>query len=261
VDWIALNAAVNSTANLEEKQGKFQVVGNSTEGALLHWVREAGLDYDALRERFEPVYQMHFSGERKRMTTVIRYGKRLVALVKGAPELVLERSTHFARAEGGEPQPWTPETHRTVLDGIRDSASQAMRTLAFGYTVLPPDTPTDEDELHARRESLEMGLVFVGFVAIRDPLRPDVKDAITECRRAGIEVKMITGDNVETARHRLDIGLIDRRDAEVNTPDGVVMMSDKFNELSDDECAPAEAAVLARAGRWTSSAWSSCCKS
>ena len=101
-----------------------------------------------------------------------------------------------------------------------------MRTLAFGYAVLPPDTPADDDGLHARRDALESGLVFAGFVAIRDPLRDDVKDAVAQCRQAGIEVKMITGDNVETARAiGYEIGLIDRRDAAIDTPDAAVLTS------------------------------------
>jgi Ca2+-transporting ATPase len=86
--------------------------------------------------------------------------------------------------------------------------------------------------LHGRREALESGLVFVGFVAIRDPLRDDVKDAVEQCRRAGIEVKMITGDNVETARAiAAEIGLIDSREAPIDTADAVVLTSPKFNEL------------------------------
>lgn len=235
IDWLTLNAVVNSTAKLEEKQGKVQTVGNSTEGALLQWVRENNLDYERLREQFEPIYQLHFSSERKRMTTVIRYGDRLVSLVKGAPEMVLERSTHYASADG-EPRPWTPEMRQSVMDGIHDSASQAMRTLAFAYAVLPPDTPEDEDSLHERRDALETGLVFIGFVAIRDPLRDDVKDALLQCRKAGIEVKMITGDNVDTARAIAhDIGLIDSHDAEYNTSAAIVMTSDYFNQLTDDE--------------------------
>src|SRR5579871_6024694 len=161
LDWIALNAAVNSMANLEEKQGKLVTVGNSTEGALLHWLHEAGLEYQKLRLQFEPVYQLHFSSERKRMTTVIQYGDKLVSLVKGAPEWLLERSSHYQTAEGTA-RTWTSEARTAVQTFLKDSAGQAMRTLGFGYSVLPSETPADEEALHARREDLESGLVFLG---------------------------------------------------------------------------------------------------
>jgi Ca2+-transporting ATPase len=231
LDWIVLNAAINSTANLEEKQGKLVTVGNSTEGALLHWLHETGLEYQKLRLQFAPLYQMHFSSERKRMTTVIQYGDKLVSLVKGAPEWLLERSTHYQTANG-EARAWSSEARAAVQTCLKDSAGQAMRTLGFGYAILPVETPADEDALHDCRDALESKLVFVGFLAIRDPLRHDVKDAIEQCRRAGIEVKMITGDNVETARAiAYDIGLIDRRDAPIDEPGAVVLTSPKFNEL------------------------------
>src|SRR5262249_43632573 len=199
VDWVALNAAVNSTANLEEKQGKQLVVGNSTEGALLQWLHEGGIEYQSLRLQFPPLYQVHFSSERKRMTTVVQYGSRLVTLVKGAPEWVLQQSTHYQAADGTVRE-WTPEARGAVEVQLREAAASAMRTLAFGCALLPPGSPTQEDDLHALRDTLERGLVFTGFVAIRDPLRDDVKEAVNQCRRAGIGVKMITGDNVETAR-------------------------------------------------------------
>jgi Ca2+-transporting ATPase len=231
LDWIALNAAVNSTANLEEKGGRLTTVGNSTEGALLQWLHEGGLEYEKLRLQFEPLYQIHFSSERKRMTTVIRYGDRLVVLAKGAPEWLLQNSTHYQTADGTV-RPWSEEARQTLLASLKDSASQAMRTLAFGYAILPDGTPAEEDDLHARRDALESGLVYAGYVAIRDPLRQDVKDAVLQCRKAGIEVKMITGDNVETARAiAYEIGLIDRRDAPIDTPDAVVLTSPRFNEL------------------------------
>jgi P-type Ca2+ transporter type 2C len=231
LDWVAVNAAVNSTANLEPKDNKLVTVGNSTEGSLLQWLHEAGLEYQKLRLQFPALYQIHFSSERKRMTTVVRYGERLVALVKGAPEWLLGQSTHY-QASDGTTRPWTDEARQALQASLRDSAGQAMRTLAFGHALLPPDTPEGSDELHGRRESLESGLVFDGFVAIRDPLREDVKEAVAECRQAGIEVKMITGDNVETARAiARDIALVERGDAPIDTPDAVVLTSPKFNEL------------------------------
>jgi Ca2+-transporting ATPase len=165
------------------------------------------------------------------MTTAVEYGDGLVSLVKGAPEWVLEHSTHYQTADGSARE-WTAEARSAVQAALKDSASQAMRTLGFGYARQPAETPADEDALHARRDELENGLVFIGFLAIRDPLRDDVKDAVAQCRRAGIEVKMITGDNVETARAIAgDIGLIERRDAPIDTPDAVVLTSPKFNEL------------------------------
>jgi Ca2+-transporting ATPase len=239
LDWIVLNAAVNSTANLEEKQGKLVTIGNSTEGALLQWLHEAGLEYTALRLQFQPLYQIHFSSERKRMTSVVRYvgadgSPRVVVLAKGAPEWVLQQSTQY-RAADGTSQSWTAEAKQKVQECLHDSASQAMRTLAFGYAVLPPDTAAEADALHACRDALEANLVFVGFVAIRDPLRDDVKDAMTRCRDAGIAVKMITGDNVETARAiAYEIGLIGR-DTSIDTPDSPILTSARFNELSDEE--------------------------
>ncbi len=178
---------------------------------------------------------MHFSSERKRMATVVRYGERLVTLVKGAPEWLLSNSTHYLDGDGSI-QALTAELRQQVEEKIRDSAIQAMRTLAFGYAQLPEDTPTSDEGLHARRDQLEAGLVYTGFVAIRDPLREDVKDAVARCRHAGIEVKMITGDNVETARaigH--DIGLISNREEPIDAPEGAILTSARFNELSDEE--------------------------
>jgi Ca2+-transporting ATPase len=227
-DWIVVNAAVNSTANLERKGDRLLTVGNSTEGALLHWLHEAGQEYEGLRLRFPSLYQVHFTSDRKRMTTVAEIDGRLVALAKGSPEWVLANSVGFLD-DGGAVRPWTQGARQTVEAALRDAAGRAMRTLAFGQVELPVETPGDTASLHARRAALETGLVFAGFVAIRDPLRADVQDAVARCRAAGIEVKMITGDNVETARAiAYDVGLIDR-DAPVDTADAVVLTSPEFN--------------------------------
>jgi Ca2+-transporting ATPase len=231
--WLLLNAAVNSTANLEERQGKEVVVGNSTEGALLHWLRESRVAYPELRVQFAPLVQFPFSSEHKRMTTVARYGDEVVALVKGSPEWLLEHSTQYRGADGGM-LVMTPESKRAVEGALQQAAGRAMRTLAFGHAVLPAEAAADPAALGGRREELERGLVFDGFVAIRDPVRPEVKAALAHCRTAGIGVKMVTGDNADTARAiALELGLVESGDGQVNTGDGQLMTSEYFNSLDD----------------------------
>jgi Ca2+-transporting ATPase len=227
VDWLALDAAVNTTAHLELKEdGRLASVGNSTEGALLQWLREGGIIYQNLRLQFPPLYQIHFSSERKRMTTVIQYGQRVVALVKGAPEWIIERSTHFL-GQGGAVREWTPDARLALRTALSAAAGQAMRTLAFAWSGLPDDVSVEEEALHQRRDELDRELVLIGFVAIRDPIRADVKDALAECRRAGIEVKMITGDNPETAQAiASEIGLLAKNEA-------IVLTHDDFEAATD----------------------------
>ena len=242
LDWMIINAAVNSTAQLEPKEGRLVVVGSGTEGALLFWLQESKVSYATARDRNPILYQMHFSSERKSMTTVIRQGNSAVVLVKGASEVILDR-TEFRVNENGDVVPWT-EADRTVVRGqISQAASDAMRTLAFAHRTLSANEPTDLDSLHAHREALETGLVFDGFVAIRDPLRDDVVDAVRSCREAGIGVKMVTGDNIETARAiGRDIGLL-------ASPGGRVITSAEFGAMSDvqaREMLP-NLAILARA--------------
>jgi Ca2+-transporting ATPase len=232
--WLALNSAVNSTASLEEKEGKTLTVGNTTEGALLNWLRAGAwvpggppLDYATLRAEHPVLYQIHFSSDRKRMTTVTRVHGRPVTLVKGAPEMVLAHCDRYLTA-GGDVRP-LDEVRDQVAAGLKAAAGDAMRTLAFAHATLPPEFPQTEDEIHDRREEIERGLIFTGFVAITDPVRDEVTAAVQQCRDAGIEVKMITGDNIETARAiARKIGLLDR-------PTALAITSDEFNALTDDE--------------------------
>ena len=231
--WLVLNAAINSTASLEEKDGKTFTVGNTTEGALLNWLRagawvgESPLDYVALRNQFPVLDQLHFSSDRKRMTTVALVGGRPVTLVKGAPEVLLAQCDSYLALDGSKQS--IASVRDAIAEQLHTAAGDAMRTLAFAFAELPPDFPQEEDAIAARRDEVERGLIFLGFVALRDPLRDDVPQAVAECRAAGIEVKMITGDNVETARAiGRDVGLLD-------SPAALVMTSDEFNALSDDE--------------------------
>ena len=242
LEWIVLNAAVNSTAELEEKNGRTIVVGNSTEGALLRWLTERGIDYRALRRQYPEIYQVLFSSERKRMTTVIERDGRLIALVKGAPEMLLERSAAVLEFDG-RPRPMDAADRRTFEARLTAAAEQSIRTLGFALMELPPDTPRDEAGIQAIRDRLDRELTLIGFVAIRDPLRPDVAEAVAQCRSAGIDVKMVTGDVVTTARAiAAEIGLID-------SPQAVVLASHEFSAMSDAAAADVlpRLRVLARA--------------
>ena len=232
--WLIINSAVNSSANLEQKEGKTVTVGNTTEGALLHWLRAGAwvaaddrFEYVKLRSDYPVLYQIHFSSDRKRMTTVTKIDDRAVTLVKGAPEAILAQCATYLADDGMKPL--TDAVRAEINAQLRRASADAMRTLAFAHAELPAGFPHDEDAIHDRRGEIENGLVFLGWVAIRDPLREDVKQAIAECRAAEIEVKMITGDNIETARAiGREIGLLD-------SPAALAMTHDEFERLTDDE--------------------------
>lgn len=240
--WIALIAAVDSTAELEDRDGRRVVVGNGTEGALLHWLEETKVDYATLRAQSPILYRAHFSSERKRMSTVTRQGGRAVVLLKGASEVVLGLSSRMLNP-AGDSIPITSRDRERLLAEINRSAGDSMRTLGFAYRVLDPEEPTDIDGLHSRREELEKEVVFAGFVAIQDPLRDDVIGAVRSCREAGIAVKMVTGDNVGTASAiGREIGLLDGAT-------GRVITSAEFQAMTDSQARDAVAGltILARA--------------
>ncbi|MEZ6139850.1 MAG: calcium-translocating P-type ATPase, PMCA-type [Zavarzinella sp.] len=241
-DWIAFNSMVNSTANLEHTSEKTLVIGNSTEGSLLQWAAEFNLHYLQTRRKHPLFYQLHFSSDRKRMSSVVGVGNHSVLLVKGAPEMVLELCTQRTD-ERGNVVALTDSDKNTIVQQLKDAAGKAMRTLAFAHRPLEVGTPADQDTLHEQREKLETNLIFDGFVAIRDPLRPDVRRSIDECRGAGINVIMITGDNIETANAiGKDIGLLDQEGT-------ISITSTEFNQMTDEEVTAklGQIRILARA--------------
>jgi Ca2+-transporting ATPase len=170
-EWITLNAAVNGTAHLEDRDGRIIVIGNSTEGALLRWLREYKLDYLHIRAETHVTRQYLFDGNRKRMSTVVHMDGKYWLLVKGAPEILASLCTE------------TPS-----LDGVSALAARAMRTLAFAHKEI------------INGDNSETGLTWDGFVGIRDHLRDNIAESVATCQRAGIKVRMVTGDNPETAR-------------------------------------------------------------
>lgn len=210
-------AAVNATAELEIDGDKVSAVGNPTEGALLLWLQKNGQDYRQLRAGAKRVDELPFSTERKYMATVVEHpsGSRLL-YVKGAPEIVYSLCAVFP--DGADSQ-----SVQTLLLGYQN---QAMRTLGFAYKELAPgENPIRDGKVEA--ENLE----FLGVVAISDPVRDDVPDAVKAVTEAGIAVKIVTGDTPATAREiGRRVGLwrdgVDSDKALVTGPD-IAAMSDE----------------------------------
>ena len=178
--------AVNSTASLDlSRKDDPQPIGNPTEGALLLWLHDNGCDYLELKRRAERVAELPFSTERKYMATAAvsaaEAGRRIL-YVKGAPEILLTMCD-------------MPQQQR---EGIRTTLAeyqnQAMRTLAFAFR------PLADGEQGITPEGISGRLAMLGIAAISDPVREEVPAAVTECRNAGIEVKIVTGDTTATAR-------------------------------------------------------------
>lgn len=188
--------AVNSTANLAEEDGKVRAIGNPTEGALLLWLRGRGVDYLDVREKFPVEKQWTFSTERKFMGTLGRSdaGISHVLHAKGAPEILLQRCSSRILADGSLAPVDAGDVDR-LIEELKVYQGRGMRSLGFAVRLLDDSAAEEDDILEVAEE-----LVWIGFVAIADPVRPDVPAAIQNCRDAGIDVKIVTGDNHETAQ-------------------------------------------------------------
>ena len=209
--------AVNSTAFLEKAENeKPHGVGNPTEVALLLWLYEQGVDYLKLREEAEIIDQLTFSTERKYMATLVHSkvnGKRML-YVKGAPEIVLSLCDE-------------PKIGSKAIDAqLLAFQERAMRTLGFACREVQADEPQVCKDLISKH-----GLAFTAIAAISDPVRADVPAAVQKCQQAGIDVKIVTGDNPATAREiGRQIGLWKETDTERNAITGA-----DFANLSDAE--------------------------
>jgi len=212
--------AFNSTASLDlSNPDKPVVLGNPTEGALLLWLRNNGIDYRNLKEDANVVEELPFSTERKYMATVVDSaqleGKKIL-YVKGAPEIIrslckqIDKNVNIA----------------DIDRQLTDYQNRAMRTLGFAYQVL-----NDSDMAIADGKVVADNLTFMGIVAIADPVRKDVPAAVQKCMAAGINVKIVTGDTPGTAKEiGRQIGLWTKKDS-----DSAIITGAEFEKLSDDE--------------------------
>ena len=170
--------SINSTAFLDGEN----ILGSPTEGALLLYIKKNGFDYRALREGCEIVRRIPFSSKTKYMVSIVKMGDGYMLYIKGSAELLLGMSTSLER-----------ERKLKEESDLLSAQKSGMRCIAFAHKELKGNQ-VEEDEA-----SLLTDLIYDGFAAIEDPVREDVPEAMKRCLSAGIDVKVITGDNTKTA--------------------------------------------------------------
>lgn len=176
------NFCLNGTAEVRFEGERAAFIGNPTECALLVAARGAGYDYRAVRTENAVLHLFPFSSETKNMTVVAAKGTSITAYTKGSPEKILAMCA------------LTPEKRREAETLIAEFQKQARRVIAFAHHEIAARTDYGAD-----RAAIERDMRFDGFAAIADPLRADVFEAVARCRRAGIDIKILTGDNLATA--------------------------------------------------------------
>jgi P-type Ca2+ transporter type 2C len=187
-----------NNATIHERDGRWTVQGDPTEGALLVAARKCGLRTEALDARLPRVSEVPFSSERKLMSTVHRNTEddRLVVFTKGAPDVLLDRCSR--ELVGEERRPLTPERRTDILRANEALADEALRTIGVAAHWLPDGVMAAPDA-RAVDADVEQDLVFAGLIGMIDPPRAEAKDAVARARAAGIRPLMITGDHPRTA--------------------------------------------------------------
>ena len=172
-----------------DDEGK--VTGEPTEAALVAWANKLGLNKTALKSSFPRCGEAPFDSGRKMMSTLHLAPNGVVQYTKGAPDVIIGKCTHYLK--NGEAVPMTDDYRSEILRSNKAMADKALRVLACALRIWSAQ-PDD-----CEPETLEQQLCFVGLTGMIDPVRPEVKDAIDECKAAGIRAIMITGDHVDTA--------------------------------------------------------------
>jgi len=220
--------ALNSTAELND--GK--PIGNPTESALLLWLDAQGKDYEELRKQVNVLKQLPFSTERKMMATLAEVDGETYLFVKGAPEIVMKKCIIEDRMQ------------RQSVEELDEWQHKAMRTLAFAYKKIEASimrtSRTSTVEVVALLDANDLQLQAIA--AIADPIRPDVPAAVQECRHAGIEVKVVTGDTAATALEiGKQIGVFEDEpenigaDGSLTSLDQQMITGEQWEALSDEE--------------------------
>lgn len=186
-----LLAQAMALCNDAEIDAQDQVTGEATEAALVAYAQKLGLDKRTLKKELERCGEAPFDSSRKMMSTVHRTPTGYVQYTKGAPDVIVQKCAYYLK--DGKAVPMTEEYAKEIMSANKEMADRALRVLACAQRVWE----TQPQEHTA--SYLEQSLCFVGLCGMIDPIRPEVKDAIAQCRQAGIRPIMITGDHIDTA--------------------------------------------------------------
>ena len=236
-------ALCNDASLLPPKRGRegneWRIAGDPTEGALVVVARKGGIDPDRARRERRRIGEIPFDADRKRMSVLVEAGGSCESLVKGAPDLILDRASRLL--SGGVVRPMDPAERRRFKELAQGLAAQALRVLALAYR--PVDREAAVRALKERgelpEELLETDLIFAGLVAMMDPPREEAARAVSVARRAGVETVMVTGDHPATAQ------AVARK---IGLPAGSVLTGRDLDAMSDERLrrALAEVQVFAR---------------
>ncbi|MGM9925318.1 MAG: cation-translocating P-type ATPase [Bacillus sp. (in: firmicutes)] len=210
-----------NTSEVREVEGRLQIDGSATEGAMQVAAIKAGITKQQLMQQFTIVQEFPFDSARKMMSVIVKdqNGKQFV-VTKGAPDVLLGKCKSILWNEKAEII--TSQNTKAVQSAIDDLASQALRTIAIGYKAITSASGI----LHERE--IEKDLTFIGLQGIIDPPRPEAKDAVMECQKAGIKTVMITGDHVTTASAiAKQLGILQEND--------IVVEGRELNDMSVEE--------------------------
>jgi Ca2+-transporting ATPase len=251
-DLLVKSIALNTTAFEEEKDGTREFIGSNTEVALLRLAREyLGMDVTTERASATIVQLVPFDSTRKCMGVVYHVAKgQYRLLVKGAAEIMVEKCSTRVDTDSDSPRiaALNAGDKQQVHDTIETYARRSLRTIGLVYKdfATPSWPPVGAARMQDEPASADFGSIFqnmtwLGVLGIQDPLRPEVPAAIQKCQSAGVQVKMVTGDNISTATAIAE-------SCGIKTSHGIVMEGPKFRQLSDeamDEVIP-KLQVLAR---------------
>ncbi|MDD4955881.1 MAG: cation-translocating P-type ATPase, partial [Candidatus Omnitrophica bacterium] len=187
---LKLSVLCNSATLVKNSTG-YKIIGDPTEGSLLTCAAKAGILKEELEKEFKFLDEIPFDSERKKMTVIRNHNNgKVVAFVKGAPDILLNNCT--AIEQDSNVRQLSEEDRQKILKANNDLANSAMRVLAVAYRDVSADEKIEAD-------TIESNLIFAGLLAMIDPARAEVKEAIEECKTAGIKTVMITGDHKNTA--------------------------------------------------------------